>query len=159
MQDGDAAAETLRRLKELGVRLAMDDFGTGYSSLAHLQRFPIDVLKIDRSFVGRLGPGTEAQAIVRAIVSLAKTRGLGVVAEGIETAEQLAQLRALGSDRGQGYLFAGPLPAVELRGWLTDGVGWSPASEPNAGEGGDARDGAMAPVFLQRRQRELAGEG
>jgi diguanylate cyclase (GGDEF)-like protein/PAS domain S-box-containing protein len=110
---GDAAAtvRTLERLKSLGVRLAIDDFGTGYSSLSYLRRFPIDVLKVDRSFVSGLpGNGGDA-AIVRTVVGLARALGLSVVAEGIETPGQLEVLCALGCDHGQGFLFGGPMPA------------------------------------------------
>jgi diguanylate cyclase (GGDEF)-like protein/PAS domain S-box-containing protein len=126
MANGEATVALLRRLKGLGVRLAVDDFGTGYSSLAYLQRFPLDVLKIDHAFVARLGEGAVGRALVRTVVALAEALGLGVTAEGVETAEQLAQLRELGADQGQGYLFARPLPAADLAALLspgTDGAG------------------------------------
>ncbi len=109
MQDAKMTIGTLSELKQLGIQLAIDDFGTGYSSLAYLKRFPIDILKIDRSFVDRLGRDPEDTAIVRAVVTLAKTLNLTVTGEGIETAEQLLQLQALGCERGQGYYFAKPL--------------------------------------------------
>jgi diguanylate cyclase (GGDEF)-like protein len=108
MSDAETTSSTLRRLKQLGVGLAVDDFGTGYSSLAYLQHFPIDVLKIDRSFVDRLGHDQEADAIVRAIITLARTLNMSVTGEGIETSQQMARLRALGCDLGQGYLIARP---------------------------------------------------
>jgi diguanylate cyclase (GGDEF)-like protein/PAS domain S-box-containing protein len=114
MQDAKATIGTLWQLKELGIQLAIDDFGTGYSSLAYLKRFPIDILKIDRSFVDRLGRDPEDTAIVRSVVTLAKTLNLAVTGEGIETAEQLLQLQALGCERGQGYYFAKPLPSDAL---------------------------------------------
>ena len=114
MQDADAAC--LASLAALGIQLAIDDFGTGYSSLAYLSQLPIDTLKIDRSFVGRLGQGPENDAVVRTIVALAQTLNLSVTAEGIERPEQAARLRALGCPRGQGFLFAYPTPpeAVDL---------------------------------------------
>ena len=119
MRDAEAAAATLHELKQLGVQLAIDDFGTGYSSLAYLQRFPIDVLKVDRSFVARLNHNAEGTAIVNAIITLAKTLNLVVTGEGIETADQLAQLRALGCDFGQGYYFAKPVPSDVLGNLLS----------------------------------------
>ncbi|HEY3059048.1 MAG TPA: EAL domain-containing protein [Chloroflexota bacterium] len=106
MQDSDAAR--LASLAALGIHLAIDDFGTGYSSLAYLSRLPIDTLKIDRSFVSRLGHEPESDAVVRTIVALAHTLNLSVTAEGIEQPEQAARLRALGCHRGQGYFFARP---------------------------------------------------
>jgi diguanylate cyclase (GGDEF)-like protein/PAS domain S-box-containing protein len=107
------AAAILRALKELGVRLAMDDFGTGYSSLSHLRRFPLDVIKVDRSFIAGLGDG-QGSSIAGAIVSLARALGLRTVAEGIEDDEQHRAVVALGCDLGQGYLFARPMPADDL---------------------------------------------
>ncbi|MGI8551045.1 MAG: EAL domain-containing protein [Dehalococcoidia bacterium] len=101
--------QTLRKLKALGVLLAIDDFGTGYSSLSYLQRFPLDTLKVDQSFTQRLEYDTGAVAIVEAIKALARALRLDVTVEGIETAEQLALVRALHCDRGQGYYFARPL--------------------------------------------------
>ena len=93
------------------MRIAIDDFGTGYSSLAYLRRFPVDVLKIDGSFVQGLGEDPEDSAIVAAVLRLAETLGVDVVAEGIETAGQLDTLRALGCQFGQGYYFSQPVPA------------------------------------------------
>ncbi|QIN79666.1 EAL domain-containing protein [Rubrobacter marinus] len=113
MDDAEKGVETLFGLKALGLRIAVDDFGTGYSSLSYLKRFPIDTLKIDRSFVDGLGREPGDTAIVRAVMGLARALGLDVVAEGIETAEQLALLRELGCDYGQGYHFARPLPGAE----------------------------------------------
>jgi diguanylate cyclase (GGDEF)-like protein/PAS domain S-box-containing protein len=107
------AAVVLRALKDIGVGLAMDDFGTGYSSLAHLRRFPLDVIKVDRSFVAALGDG-QGSSIAGAIVSLARALGLRTVAEGIEDDEQCRAVRALGCDLGQGFLFARPMPAEDL---------------------------------------------
>jgi diguanylate cyclase (GGDEF)-like protein len=112
MQDADAAR--LAALAQLGIHLAIDDFGTGYSSLAYLSRLPIDTLKIDRSFVSRLGHEPESDAVVRTIVALAHTLNLSVTAEGIEEPEQAARLRRLGCHRGQGFLFARPAPPTDL---------------------------------------------
>jgi len=114
MKDAVAAHQVLQALKSLGVALAIDDFGTGYSSLGYLQRFPLDILKVDKSFVDGLGhdQGTE---IVAAVVNLAHALGLEVVAEGVETPRQLEALRELGCDLAQGYLFSRPVPPVDLR--------------------------------------------
>jgi diguanylate cyclase (GGDEF)-like protein len=112
MQDSDAGQ--LRQLAALGVKLAIDDFGTGYSSLSYLSRLPIDTLKIDRSFVARLGQEPESTAVVQTIIALAHALGLSVTAEGIETSAQAAHLQTLGCTRGQGFLYARPAPAAEL---------------------------------------------
>jgi diguanylate cyclase (GGDEF)-like protein len=109
MQDAPVTLTRLNELKELGVRLAIDDFGTGYSSLGYLKRFPVDTLKIDRSFVKGLSPDGGDSAIVRAVVTVAKSLNMDVTAEGVETEGQLAELRALGCDRWQGFLFARPV--------------------------------------------------
>ena len=111
MEEPESAVKSLGALKRLGVCLAIDDFGTGYSSLSYLRRFPVDVLKIDKTFVAALLGGPEDAALAHAIIRLAHTLQLVTVAEGIETAEQLARLQELGCDYGQGYLFAPPLPA------------------------------------------------
>ena len=105
------ALEVLGSLRRLGVSLLMDDFGTGYSSLNHLHSFPFDVLKIDRSFVGRMTDGDQPLQIVRTIIELARVLGMDVVAEGIETCEQFRLLRQLGCRLGQGFLFARPMAA------------------------------------------------
>lgn len=109
MEDIEAAIATLEQIKALNVRLGIDDFGTGYSSLSHLYRFPADTLKVDQSFVSRIGLDEENNEIVRAIVTLAHNLGMTVIAEGIETEEQLAMLRSLNCEYGQGYLFSEPL--------------------------------------------------
>jgi diguanylate cyclase (GGDEF)-like protein/PAS domain S-box-containing protein len=111
MRDAESAVSMLHALRSLGVRLAVDDFGTGYSSMTYLKRFPVDSLKVDRSFVDGLGREPEATAICTAVVSLAHALGMGAVAEGVETPEQLAALRALGCEHAQGYLFGRPAPA------------------------------------------------
>jgi EAL domain-containing protein (putative c-di-GMP-specific phosphodiesterase class I) len=108
------ALEVLGSLRRLGVSLLMDDFGTGYSSLSYLHSFPIDVLKIDRSFVGRMTEGEQPLQIVRTIIELARVLGMDVVAEGIETCEQYRLLRELGCRFGQGFLFARPLSAEDV---------------------------------------------
>ncbi|MGI8650828.1 MAG: putative bifunctional diguanylate cyclase/phosphodiesterase [Rubrobacter sp.] len=108
MQNPDRATTTLNRLREMNIQVHIDDFGTGYSSLSSLHSFPIDSLKVDRSFISRLAPGDESE-IVQTIVTLAHNLGLDVVAEGIETEQQLARLRDMGCDFGQGYLFARPM--------------------------------------------------
>jgi diguanylate cyclase (GGDEF)-like protein/PAS domain S-box-containing protein len=119
MQDVDETVVKLRALKELGVRLAIDDFGTGSSSLGYLQRFPIDTLKIDKSFVDGIAvDDSEDPALVRAIVQMASTLSLETIAEGIEGAEQLDELRSAGCRAGQGYLFARPLQADALETFL-----------------------------------------
>jgi EAL domain-containing protein (putative c-di-GMP-specific phosphodiesterase class I) len=112
--DMSTALEVLGSLRRLGVSLLMDDFGTGYSSLSYLHSFPIDVLKIDRSFVGRVTEGEQPLQIVRTIIELARVLGMDVVAEGIETGEQYRLLRDLGCRFGQGFLFARPLAADQI---------------------------------------------
>ena len=112
MADVKAATVALRELRSLGLHLSVDDFGTGYSSLTYLKRFPVEAIKIDRSFVSGLGIETEDTTIVEAVVKLGQALGLAVVAEGIETPLQLSRLRELGCDRGQGYLFGRPRPAA-----------------------------------------------
>ncbi|MDA8358359.1 MAG: bifunctional diguanylate cyclase/phosphodiesterase [Actinomycetota bacterium] len=113
MRDAVAALGVLRALKSIGVSLAIDDFGTGYSSLSYLQRFPLDVLKVDKSFVDELDHDRGAE-IVAAVINLAHALGLHVVAEGVESESQLDVLRHLGCDYAQGYLFSRPVPATEL---------------------------------------------
>lgn len=108
MENIETASGMLRRLRALGVELSIDDFGTGYSSLSYLHRFPISELKIDRSFISRIDGHKENNEIVRTIMSLARSLGMDVVAEGVETIEQVAQLRALGCERGQGHFFSKP---------------------------------------------------
>jgi EAL domain-containing protein (putative c-di-GMP-specific phosphodiesterase class I) len=120
MTDAESTTTILRELKESGFRLAIDDFGTGYSSLAYLQRFPIDTLKIDRAFIKDLKLGKEDSPIMRAIVGMGRALQLHLVAEGVETLDQLAFLRLQGCDTYQGYLFGKPLPAHQLQYLLQD---------------------------------------
>jgi len=120
MVDPDAVLGTLRRLKELGVGLAVDDFGTGFSSLVYLKQFPVDELKIDRSFVAGLGTDPGDLAIVTSCIQLAHGVGVRAVAEGVETPEQEQALAALGCDLGQGFLWSPGLPADELAAWSAD---------------------------------------
>jgi diguanylate cyclase (GGDEF)-like protein/PAS domain S-box-containing protein len=121
MGDTDLTIATLRACKELGVQLAIDDFGTGYSSLSYLLRFPVDTLKIDRSFVQALGHDKGAVAIVRAVTATSRALGLDVTVEGIESPAQLRRLRGLGCRRGQGYLFARPQPVAVIEELLAAG--------------------------------------
>ena len=114
MEDTDAATTALEQLKALGVHLAIDDFGTGYSSLNYLQRMPIDILKIDRSFVNRIDQGGDELAFARAIVELARSLSLRTIAEGIELESQAECLDQLGCDLGQGFLYAKAVPPEEL---------------------------------------------
>ncbi|MCA1717990.1 MAG: EAL domain-containing protein [Actinobacteria bacterium] len=109
MEDVPSTVGMMRELKSLGVRLAIDDFGTGYTSLAYLKRFPVDYLKIDRSFTGEIGEGAGDRATLRAIIDIAHALSLEVLAEGIEDAGQLARLQELGCDLAQGYHFSEPL--------------------------------------------------
>jgi predicted signal transduction protein with EAL and GGDEF domain len=118
LSDSRATLTTLHALHALGVRIAMDDFGTGYSSLGYLRSFPFDKIKIDQSFVRELAEKEDCRAIVRAVVGLGRDLRIRITAEGVETVEQLAQLRDEGVDELQGYLFSKPQPASELPGIL-----------------------------------------
>ncbi|HEX8648478.1 MAG TPA: EAL domain-containing protein [Thermoleophilaceae bacterium] len=136
ISEADSPWNTLDSLKRLGVKLMLDDFGTGYSSLSYLKRFPVDTLKIDRTFVDGLGREAEDSAIVEAVIGMAKTLELGVVAEGVETLEQAEALRALGCERAQGYWFGRPRPAHETTPLLR--AGWQDRPAPMA-------EGAILP--------------
>ena len=114
LQQSEENLRTLHAIRGMGVRISMDDFGTGYSSLSYLQRFPFDTIKIDRSFVSGLDGGEGSDAIVRAVSALGASLGIEVIAEGIETEAQAAQVQAEGCRRGQGYLFSKPRPVAEL---------------------------------------------
>jgi diguanylate cyclase (GGDEF)-like protein/PAS domain S-box-containing protein len=136
MSDITPAVDLLHRIKALGVNLSIDDFGTGYSSLSYLSRFPIDVLKIDRSFVADITRDANDEAIVTSIIALAHNLKLAVIAEGVETGEQLDYLRRHGCDEMQGYYFSPPLPAHQFEQLLVEGRGLAPeeiiAPEPVA---------------------------
>ena len=120
MQDMELSIERLTELKSLGVQLAIDDFGTGYSSLNYVRRFPVDILKVDKSFIDGVSEGGESSALTAAVIELAAILGLKPVAEGIERADQLQRLLELHCDLGQGYFFAKPLPGTDLEALLTE---------------------------------------
>ena len=132
MENAEMAARLLKRLKALGVQLSIDDFGTGYSSLSYLHRFPVNTLKIDRSFVGRIGEAAENIEIVRTVISLAENMGMEVVAEGVETLSQLTQLRKLKCQYGQGYLFSRPVDADSVSAWISKKPHWQESLFPGA---------------------------
>ena len=114
MHDPDAVVARMGKLKSLGVRLSVDDFGTGYSSLASLRRFPVDVLKIDRSFIESISKSSEDASVVQTLVSLGRTLGLEVVAEGVELVSQLDAVRKAGCNLAQGFLLGRPLDREQL---------------------------------------------
>jgi len=114
MHNPEGAAETLHKLKDMGITLSIDDFGTGYSSLAYLKRFPIDCVKIDRSFIKDIPTEADDMAITKGIIALGHSLRLKVIAEGVETKEQQDFLRSNACDEMQGYLFSKPLPAEEV---------------------------------------------
>ncbi|MEG3862675.1 EAL domain-containing protein [Microcoleus sp. herbarium12] len=126
MDDVESAIAVLKQMKALKVKLGIDDFGTGYSSLSYLSRFPTDTLKVDKSFVGLMELESEGEnvAIVRTIVTLAHALGMDVIAEGVETAAQLARLRAIGCEYGQGYFFAKPLPSEAATALMASEPQW-----------------------------------
>jgi diguanylate cyclase (GGDEF)-like protein/PAS domain S-box-containing protein len=128
IEDSRSTADVLRELKEIGVLLALDDFGTGYSSLSYLKRFPIDALKIDRSFVRHLTTDRDDAGIVTAVIGMGDNLHMRVVAEGVETREQLAMLQEYGCPQGQGYYFSRPVPAAEIGDLLECGVTCSAAA-------------------------------
>jgi EAL domain-containing protein (putative c-di-GMP-specific phosphodiesterase class I) len=121
MENPEAAAELLTEIRDLGARVAIDDFGTGYSSLSYLKRLPIDTVKLDRSFVKGATSHPDDAALVMAIITLAHNLGLKVIAEGVETDEQMNFLRLLRCDEAQGYLFSKPVPADAFESALTPG--------------------------------------
>jgi EAL domain-containing protein (putative c-di-GMP-specific phosphodiesterase class I) len=114
MKDASATVSRLNKLKDLGVMVAIDDFGTGYSSLAHLRQFPVDVLKIDRSFISEMDGSPDSAALIHTLVELGRTLGLVTLAEGIEDSYQLEGLRSEQCDRGQGFIFSRPIESGEI---------------------------------------------
>ena len=142
MEDAESAIELFRQVKEAGVSISIDDFGTGYSSLSYLQKFPLDYLKIDQSFVSEMEGSEENEEIVRTIITLAKALKLKVIAEGIETDRQAEKLIELGCELGQGFLFSRPVPLREAETLLTDSGfshrAISPADDVAAFDGGPA---------------------
>jgi PAS domain S-box-containing protein len=141
MEDTERAKAWLNDIKKLGIGLSVDDFGTGYSSLVYLRRFPVDTLKIDRSFVADLPGNTGDATLVEAIIAMAKSLGLSVVAEGVETQEQLAFLRSLDCEYAQGYLFSRPVPADEFEKYLK-----SPTWDFSASENAMATSPSLVPA-------------
>jgi EAL domain-containing protein (putative c-di-GMP-specific phosphodiesterase class I) len=119
MRNVSTVVPRLAVLKDTGVRIAIDDFGTGYSSLAYLQQFPVDTLKIDRSFISTMSDSPESGALIRTLVQLGKTLGLETLAEGIEESAQYSQLERDQCDSGQGYLYARPLDADAVESFIT----------------------------------------
>lgn len=130
MTNPEAALASLNDLKDLGVGLAVDDFGTGYSSLTYLKKFPVDELKIDRSFIAGLGLDAGDAAIVASCIDLAHAVGLRAVAEGVETLEQVQMLKGMGCDLAQGYHFSQPLPALLLKPWLDENAAHNGCPDP-----------------------------
>lgn len=124
MENAETAILMLKQIKKTGVQISIDDFGTGYSSLSYLHRFPIDLLKVDRSFVSAMEENSENGEIVRTVIALAKALNLKVVAEGIESIHQYHQLKILGCEYGQGYLFSKPLPVADIERLLADSSRW-----------------------------------
>jgi EAL domain-containing protein (putative c-di-GMP-specific phosphodiesterase class I) len=150
MQRTSGTIGRLTQLRALGIHLAIDDFGTGYSSLSYLERFPVDSLKIDRSFIAELTPSGERPAIARAIVELGRTLDLHVVAEGIEQPDQADWLISLGCSYGQGYLFSRPLGPEAAEAFLAgDATRRAQLRPANADAAGEDRD---APSIVARRR-------
>jgi len=145
MQHADFSVPVLQKLKAMGVRLAIDDFGTGYSSLSYLRQFPIDTLKVDQSFIHEINAETDEAAIISAVINMGCRMKHRVIAEGVETAEQLAFLRAHGCDEGQGYYFARPMPAAETAKLLELGMATSIIDE-----------GFQEPDFVNSAIRQIA---
>jgi EAL domain-containing protein (putative c-di-GMP-specific phosphodiesterase class I) len=139
MRDADEAVVVLQAMRDLGLHIEIDDFGTGYSSLSYLQRFPVECLKIDRSFVADLDQRSDNAAIVRAIIGLGDSLGLPIIAEGVERRGQVTRLQSLGCHLAQGYLFGRARPAGAL--------GLFPADDLSSWEEGATAVAAAAPRF------------
>jgi diguanylate cyclase (GGDEF)-like protein/PAS domain S-box-containing protein len=152
------ADEILRELSRLGVQLILDDFGTGYSSLAYLDRFPLDAIKIDRSFIEGLGIEAERSAIVEAIIGLARALGLRAIAEGVENEVQLAELRRLGCGYAQGFLFSGPLQVADMTALLERAVSGSPFSLVPPADTSLA-PGDIEPLMASERRAQQTRQG
>jgi diguanylate cyclase (GGDEF)-like protein len=132
MRDAEETAQRLATIKQLGVRVAIDDFGTGYSSLAYLQRFPVDALKIDRSFISRMRQDPEGETLIRTLVQLGKSMAIETLAEGIEQAHELSLLQGESCDTGQGFLFARPLSVEDCATFLSKWAGSRPPTSDGA---------------------------
>ncbi len=144
IDDLATSIERLTALKDLGVHIDIDDFGTGYSSLSYLKRLPIDTLKIDRSFTDGLGTDPHDTTIVNAIISLGRALDLDLIAEGVETTTQLAELQRLGCRLAQGFHWSRPLPPAAFLAWVRDPRGRAPLSDARAA--GAAPAGAARPA-------------
>ena len=147
MRNVSRTIKVLDAIQSRGIRLAIDDFGTGYSSMSLMKQFPIDTIKIDRSFVRDLADDSEDQAIAQAIISMGKALGMTVIAEGVETVEQREFLRAHACDEMQGYLFSKPLPPRELAELLrSTAVASSPSLQPADEDESTVRSGRKRAV-------------
>ena len=162
MEDIARAAQTLQKLRSLGVHISLDDFGTGYSSLSYLKRLPVDSLKIDRSFISDIAVNREDTAMVSAIIAMAQRLGIRVVAEGVETREQLHNLRQLGCDEAQGYLISRPLTGPDAVELFRSGTTWRhlfdeerPSERPAAAIGGAARPSSKVVYMAQSRAQQV----
>jgi EAL domain-containing protein (putative c-di-GMP-specific phosphodiesterase class I) len=133
MDDSETVLDILRRLKQLGARLAIDDFGTGYSSLSYLHRFPVDILKIDRSFVERLSHASDNAELARTVVRLGQSLQLQTIAEGVEDSTQFLTLRRMGCDIGQGYYFGRPMGSDEIGRLVGDDIPTPPRKPATTG--------------------------
>ncbi len=149
MRNAEETSRRLTAIKELGVRIAIDDFGTGYSSLAHLQRFPVDALKIDRSFISGLQHNLEGETLVRTLVQLGKALSIETFAEGIEQQRELSLLRDEDCDTGQGFLFARPLDALATEAFLQ---GWAEQTAPAVAPPARAPVPSVAPALTPAPQ-------
>jgi EAL domain-containing protein (putative c-di-GMP-specific phosphodiesterase class I) len=137
-EESGVSERIMRSLREIGVRLVLDDFGSGFSSLGYLKRFPLDGIKLDRSFIENVADGLTDAQIVRAVVEMARALGLEIVAEGVETREQLEAVRSLGCHQAQGFYFMPPLPAEEVPGVLAESPWPDLLQDPAGGNGGGA---------------------